>query len=86
MENLERFTRWLDEELAERDWSRQELARQAGKNASQPKISLTLAGKRSLTWDFCAAVAEALDYDPVEVFKIAGLLPEEITSENPGRK
>jgi hypothetical protein len=34
-----------------------------------------LAGKRSITWDFCLAIAGPLGYTPEEVFKIAGLLP-----------
>lgn len=77
MGNLENFKNWLEEELKNHNWSYRELGRRAGKNASQTHISLILSGERSLTWDFCAAIAEALDYSPVEVFKIAGLLPEE---------
>jgi transcriptional regulator with XRE-family HTH domain len=73
--NLERFKTWLENELKERGWSYRELERQAGKNASDSKISLTLAGKRSITWDFCLAIAGPLGYTPEEVFKIAGLLP-----------
>ena len=63
--------------MKKRNWSQRELARQAGQNASQAYISLVLAGERQITWDFCAAVAEAFEYSPVEVFKIAGLLPSE---------
>ena len=77
MANLENFTKWLDGELEKKHWSRQELARQAGKNASHPKISLTLAGKRAITWDFCLAIAGPLGYRPEDVFRIAGLLPAE---------
>jgi hypothetical protein len=75
--NLEKFSDWLKCELEKRKWSYRELARRAGKNASYPKISLTIAGKRAITWDFCVAIAEPLGYSPIEVFKIAGLLPEE---------
>ncbi|GIK42403.1 MAG: hypothetical protein BroJett011_62360 [Chloroflexota bacterium] len=51
------------------------MARRAGRNASQPLISLTLAGERSVTWNFCLAIAGPLGYQPEEVFRIAGLLP-----------
>lgn len=74
MDKLEEFKSWLSKEMEARKWSQRELARQAGKDASQTHISLVLSGDRIITWDFCAAIARALDYDPVEVFRIAGLL------------
>lgn len=80
VKNLEKFTKWLHAELEERGWSYRELERQAGKNASNSKTSLTLAGKRAITWDFCVAVARAFGYDPVGVFKIAGLLPRKASN------
>lgn len=74
---MENFKEWLEKELKERNWSQRELARQASNNASSPLISSVLSGKKSITHDFCVAIAEPLGYDPVEVLRIAGLLPEE---------
>lgn len=77
MAKSDKFNEWLTEEMNRRNWSMEELARQAGEGASRPLISLVLAGERSVTWNFCAAIAGAFKYDPVDVFKIAGLLPPE---------
>jgi len=40
-------------------------------------ISRVIAGKQDAGWDFCVGVAGPLGKDPVEVFRLAGLLPEE---------
>lgn len=76
MANSKKFKDWLKCELDKRDWSYRELARHAGKNASNPLISQVMTDKRAITWDFCAAIADVLDYSPIDVFRIAGLLPE----------
>jgi transcriptional regulator with XRE-family HTH domain len=73
---LDNFKNWLEKELEGRNWSYRELERRAGKNASNSLISLVLAGERAITWDFCMAIAGPLGYSPEEVFRIAGLLPE----------
>lgn len=72
--SVDKFKVWLKKELEIRDWSLRELARQAGGTASHTHTNLILKGERSLTWDYCAAIARAFGYSPVEVFKVAGLL------------
>lgn len=63
---------WLANELKERGWSNNELARRAG--MSSANMSGVLAGKYRVTFDFCFAVAEALRLPPELVFRRAGLL------------
>lgn len=64
---------WMLEELRDRKMSHRELARRAG--ISHSSISNILSGYREPTWDFCAAISKPLDKQPIEVFRIAGLLP-----------
>jgi transcriptional regulator with XRE-family HTH domain len=64
---------WLEEELESRGWSQRELARRAG--IAHTTVSYVLAGRQAPSWDFCAAIAEALGLAPTEVFVLAGLLP-----------
>jgi transcriptional regulator with XRE-family HTH domain len=64
---------WLAEELQVRGWSYRELARRAG--VSHTTVSNVLAGRQAPTWDFCAAVAEAVGMAPPAAFVMAGLLP-----------
>ena len=72
---MENFKKWLISELKERGWSYRELERRAGKNASNASTTLIFQGKRPLTWDYCEAVARALGYSPIYVFRQADLLP-----------
>lgn len=69
----QKFVDWLLGEIAERKISHRELARRAG--ISHTAISNVLSGYRDPTWDFCAAIAKPLDKQPIEVFRIVGLLP-----------
>lgn len=71
MEN-ELFT-WINDQVAERGWSNNELARRA--KISGSSISLVLNGQRGITADFCSAIAMALDVSPDYVMRLAGLLP-----------
>jgi transcriptional regulator with XRE-family HTH domain len=72
-EKLDKFPGWLVSELNERGWSQRELGRRA--NLSPTAISDTISGKTKPTWNFCASIAEALAMPPIEVFRIARLLP-----------
>lgn len=63
---------WITGELDRRSWSQRELARRAGIDVSG--ISTVLSEQRAPTFDFCEAIAKPLDCDPVEVFRIAGLI------------
>lgn len=65
---------WMLEEIRERKISHRELARRAG--ISHTAISNVLSGYREPTWDFLAAISKPLDKQPMEVFRIAGLLPQ----------
>lgn len=66
------FIDWLTEELNERGWSLNELARRAGLTGSM--VSLVLSDQRNPGPDFCSGIAAALGYDDVSVFRKAGLL------------
>lgn len=64
---------WLSEELKQRQWSHRELARQSG--LSNSLVSKTLSGKMNPSIAFCYKVAQALEYPPEFVLKLAGILP-----------
>jgi transcriptional regulator with XRE-family HTH domain len=64
---------WLASELTERGWSQRELSRRA--NISHTSVTEVMAHRRNPTFDFCAAIAEPLERDPVELFVMAELLP-----------
>lgn len=69
----QRLVDWMLEEIRERKLSHRELARRAG--ISHSAISNVLSGYREPTWDFLAAIAKPLGKEPIEVFRMAGLLP-----------
>lgn len=75
----DKLTTWLSEEIEQRNWSHRELARRAG--VSQTAVSTVIAGQRKAGWDFCAAIAKALNESPLKVFQLAGLLPSTPLSE-----
>ena len=68
------FIRWLDEELAQRQWNDNQLARHAG--ISHSVISRARSGSPP-KWEACEALASALQIPPEVVFRKAGLLPPE---------
>ena len=70
----ENFKSWLQDELEDRGWSYNRLAREAGQGASHTLTVLILKGERSLSWDYCAAIARAFNLSPIRVFLEAGLL------------
>jgi transcriptional regulator with XRE-family HTH domain len=65
------FTDWLAEELKVRAWSISELARRS--EVSRSLISGVMNGLEP-SWEFCAAIAPALNMSPIEVFLRAGKL------------
>ena len=69
------LNQWLIQELEQRGWSIRELARRA--ELSHGTINSVLAGKSKPGIDFCLGTAKALHIDPVHVFRIAGILPQE---------
>lgn len=71
----DKLSLWLGKELERRGWSHRELARRAG--VSQTAVSQAISEERKVGWDFCAAIAGPLDRTPVEVLRLAGLLPPE---------
>lgn len=71
---------WLVKELERRGWSQRELARRA--DLSPTSVSAVIAGQRDPTWDFCAAIAKPLEKSPLELFRLAGLLPPNLAQVN----
>lgn len=64
---------WLSQELNQRGWSHNELARRAG--VAQSAVSGTLSGNRKAGTEFCVKVASALDEPPEKLLRLAGILP-----------
>lgn len=76
----DKLSTWLNYECRSRGWSHRQLGDRSG--ISGAMISRVIAEKQSAGWDFCKAMADALGKDPVEVFIMAGLLPEESHGED----
>jgi transcriptional regulator with XRE-family HTH domain len=68
-----KLSTWLANEIETRGWSIRELSRRAG--ISHTTVADVISQQRIPTWDFCAAIAGALDKSPEDVFRLAGLLP-----------
>jgi transcriptional regulator with XRE-family HTH domain len=76
------FTEWLREQIEDRGWSQNELARRAGVTSGYVSMVMTQARKPGA--DFCTGVARALKVPEITVFVEAGLMsrttnPEELT-------
>jgi transcriptional regulator with XRE-family HTH domain len=67
---------WIEEQLRQRDWKPADLARAASVRDST--ISRVLNGNAKAGPELCNAMASALDVNPVEVFRIAELLPPSV--------
>lgn len=65
---------WLLKEKKRRKLTFRDLGRLIG--MSHTHIINVVNGKKMITWDFCAAVAEGMGLEHMEAFKMAGLLPE----------
>lgn len=74
IENVSEFSQWLQAKLTERGWKASDLAKRAGLGNST--ITRILDGSRRAGPDVCNAIAEILEEEPDEVFRLAGLLPE----------
>lgn len=77
--DYERFTKWLRGEMKKRDWSQAELARQMQIDRATVNNVLKNDQKRARGAgpEFCRQAARAFGYPPDEVFRIAGLLPND---------
>lgn len=64
---------WLTQELDTRRLSHRELARQA--NISNTLVSRVLSGKMPPSADFCINVAIALERNPIELLRLADIIP-----------
>lgn len=71
--DAESFREYLSSRLKEKAWSIRELARRA--NISHTWISNVLSGQTEPSWDFCAAIAKPLGLQPIEIFRLANLMP-----------
>jgi transcriptional regulator with XRE-family HTH domain len=65
---------WLQGQLQARQWSNNELARQAGLSSSG--VSQVMTGVKKPGLKFCFGVAEALNEPPEKVLRLAGFLPK----------
>lgn len=77
---MDDFVSWLNNKTREKGWSNNELARRAGITGAG--VSNVINGKYSVTFDFCAGIAKALNMPAEDVFRRAGLLPPAPTISN----
>ena len=73
------FVEWLIAQLNERRWSEADLARAAG--VYQSAISSLLSREKGLGVDTAKKIAVALGVSQYEVFRIAGLIDEELLDD-----
>jgi len=73
------FVQWLQEQLDARGWTAQEMAQRAG--LAQATVSNVLNRKRSAGVEFVRAIADVLDVSQIDVFRIAGLIDEELLDD-----
>jgi len=66
------FTTWLQQQLAARGWSQNQLAREAGLTGAGISRIMTGACKPGLTT--CTRLAKALNADPLELLNLTGAL------------
>lgn len=67
------FVPWLNDQLNERGWSYNELARRA--DVSGGSISHIMNQRKNPGYDVCVGIARALEIPPENVLRRAGLLP-----------
>ena len=67
------FADWIEQELKQRGWKPADLTAAARLGAGT--LSNILSEDRKPGPSVCLAIAQALDYPPEEVFRLAGLLP-----------
>ena len=69
------FANWLLAELEQRGWTQADLARRAG--ISKTSISDLISGRRNIGTDLATNIAKGLHVPVGEVYRAAGLLPQE---------
>ena len=69
----EKFSMWLQDQLAQREWTQAELARRSGVSTGQ--IARLMTGERGVGEQSVVAIAQALKLPPAQVFEAAGILP-----------
>jgi len=72
---------WLNEQIQDRGWTQNELARRVG--ITSGGMSQIMTRKILPSSDFCVAVAQALGVPPEQVFRLAGLLPQLPNQDDP---
>ncbi len=70
---MDNFSDWIIAELDRRGWKQIDLAKAA--HLDRAVISNLVNGRRGPGEDTCTAIAHALGYPPLVVFRAAGLLP-----------
>lgn len=79
---MEEFTKWIDDELNRKGWSRSEAARRGG--ISDSMFSKIFSGVTTPGLDFCRGLARAFNVELEVVLRRAGILPnvEQALGEN----
>lgn len=72
MVSMSELSEWIVEQVNERGWTQNELARRA--KVSSGHLSLVVTEKQQPGWEFCAKIAKALNKPPECVLRKAGLL------------
>jgi transcriptional regulator with XRE-family HTH domain len=70
---METFAQWIDRELDQRGWSRNEAARRGG--ISDSMFSKVINGYANPGIDFCRGVGRAFGMPLEDVLRLAGILP-----------
>ena len=79
--NTDAMLTWLENEMKEREWNDNDLAKRMP--VSRSLISHIRHHRRSLTADFIIDAAKTLDADPVSVLVMAGILPPQPEPDTP---
>lgn len=72
-EEIERFQTWLQEQLNERNFTANQLAKKAGISHS---VFVRVREGKLPKGETCIKIANALNVDPLEVLRAASLLPQ----------
>lgn len=79
-EAITNFIDWLKEEMDKRQWSQADLANRAG--ITDASLSHILNRNRKPGPDVCRGIAQAFGEPPEKVFRLAGILPDEVGEQN----
>ena len=75
---METFAQWINQELDQRGWSRNEAARRGG--ISDSMFSKVISGYANPGIDFCRGVSRAFGMPLEDVFRLAGILPKPVVT------